>query len=114
MQNINKVVNLSLNELKLIEKIRGIKGYKSMSEDELLSVLSSSKSVNGEKNFDDPKPKTNFSKSRIEKIRKEFHESRHKFSKSKIYEIRRNLHKIENEKNLLEPKIKEIKKIFLN
>ena len=27
------MVNLSLNELKLIAKIRGIKGYESMSED---------------------------------------------------------------------------------
>ena len=37
-----------------------------------------------EKNFDDTKPKINFSKPRIEKIRKEFNESRHKFSKPKI------------------------------
>ena len=56
------------------------------------------------------KPKINFSKSRIEKIRKEFNESRHKFSKSKITEIRRNLYEIENEKNLFASKIKEIEK----
>ena len=72
-----------------------------MSEDELLSALTSSKPVRkGEK------PKTNFSKARIEKIRKEFNESRQKFSKSKINEIRRNLYKIENEKNLFASKIK--------
>ena len=47
-----------------------------MPEDELISALNSSKPVlKGEK------PKTNFSKARIEKIRKEFNESRHKFSK---------------------------------
>ena len=60
------------------------------------------------------KPKRNFSKARIEKIKKELNESRHKFSKSKINEIRRNLYEIENENNLFAPKIKEIKKIFLN
>ena len=64
------MVNLSLNELKLIANIRGIKGYKRISEDELLSALNASESLKeSEKNFDDPKPKTNFSKSRIEKIR---------------------------------------------
>ena len=54
------------------------------------------------------KPKTNFSKARTEKIRKEFNESRHKFSKLKTKEIRRNLYDIENEKNLFESKIKEV------
>ena len=33
------MLNLSLNELKLIAKSRGIKGYKTMSEDRLLSAL---------------------------------------------------------------------------
>ena len=54
-----------------------------MSEDELLSALNVPESLKGsEKNFDDTKPKINFSKARIEKIRKEFNESRHKFYKS--------------------------------
>ena len=57
---------------------------------------------------DDAKPKINFSKPRIENIRKEYNESRLKFSKSKINEIRRNLYEISNEKNLFAPKIKEI------
>ena len=56
------------------------------------------------------KPKTSFSKSRIKKIREEFHESRYKFSKLKIKEIRKNLYKIEKEKNLSKSKIKEIEK----
>ena len=47
-----------------------------MSEDELLSAVTSSKPVRK-----DEKLKTNFSKARIENIRKEFNESRHKFSK---------------------------------
>ena len=70
------MLNLSTKELKAISKIRGIKGYESMSEDELLGALTSSKPVRkGER------PETNFSKARIEKIRKDFNESRHKFSK---------------------------------
>ena len=47
------MINLSLNELKLIAKNRGIKGYKSKSKDELTKIVS------------EPEPKIN-----IEKIRK--------------------------------------------
>ena len=46
----------------------------------------------------------------MEKIRKEFNESRYKFSKSKINEIRRNLYEIENEKSLFKSKRKGIEK----
>ena len=74
-----------------------------MSKGELLSALTPSKQAKkGEK------PKTSFSKAKIEKIRKEFNESRYKFSKLKIKEIRKNLYEIENEKNPSESKIKEI------
>ena len=55
-------MDLSTKELKGTAKIRGIKGYKTMSEDELLSALTSSKPVKKGK-----KPKTNCSKGRIEK-----------------------------------------------
>ena len=93
------MLNLSLKELKVIAKMRGIKGYKGMSEDKLLSALHLSE--------------TNFSKARIEKIRKEFNESRHTFSKSKINEIRRSLYERENGKNLFASKIKEIRRNLL-
>ena len=39
------MLNLSLNELKLVAKLRGIKGYKIMSKEKLLSALSESESV---------------------------------------------------------------------
>ena len=74
-------MDLSTKELKAITKIKGIKGYKSMSEDELLSALTLSKSVKKGKN-----------QKRIERVRKEFNELRYKFSKLKIKDIRRNLH----------------------
>ena len=66
-----------------------------------------------EKNIDDTKPKINFSKSRIEKIRKEFNESRHKFSKSKIDEFRRNFYEIGNDQNLSAPKLKQINRSLI-
>ena len=88
------MLKLTRNELKEAAKMRGIKGYKIMSEDELLSALTSSKPVRkGEENSEDTKLKIFFFKPRIGKIRKEFNEPRHKFSKSKINDIRRNLMK---------------------
>ena len=87
------MVRLSLHELKLVAKSKGIKDYKNKSEDELIKLLSK------------PKPKINFSKQRIENRRK-FNELRCRFSKSKIKQIRRNLHEKENE-NLFTPKIKD-------
>ena len=55
------MLNLSLNELKLIAKSRGMKGYKCMSEDRLLSTLNSSESTKkkSEKNLDDTKSTRN-------------------------------------------------------
>ena len=56
-----------------------------MSEDKLLSAPNVSESLKeSENNFDDTKPKMNFSKSRIEKTRKTSNGLRHKFSKSNI------------------------------
>ena len=47
------MVDPSLTELKLIVKISGIKGYKSMSKERLLSAFSESESVESKKSFDD-------------------------------------------------------------
>ena len=66
------MLNLSPKELKTIARIRGIKGYESMSEDRLLSARKASESLKeSEKNFDDTKPKIIFFKPKIEKIRKQ-------------------------------------------
>ena len=83
------MLNLSLNELKLVAKSRGIKGYKSMSKERLLSVLRESELVGNEKNFDDE---------RLKKIREDFNKLRNRFLKPKIKQIRRNLYEIENQK----------------
>ena len=92
------MISLSLNELKLVAKSRGIKGYKSKSEDELIKILS------------EPRPKIILSKKRIKKIEEKFDESRDKFCKSKIKEIRRILHEMKNKNILSTSKIKEIEK----
>ena len=59
--------NLSLTELELIVKSRGIKGYKSMYEDRLLNALNASESVKESKTMLDP---TKINKT-IREIRKE-------------------------------------------
>ena len=46
-----RMINLPLNELKLIAKSRRIKGYKSMSKKGLLNALNESESVESEKNL---------------------------------------------------------------
>ena len=63
------MLNLSLNELKLVAKSRSINGYKNMSKEKLLSVLSESESAKSEKNLDNAK---------IKNIRKYFNELRDK------------------------------------
>ena len=89
--------------------MKGIKAYKSMSEDRLLSAIKASESLKErEKNFGSRKPKIKFR--RIEKFGKKFNEARYKFFRSKINKIRRNLYEIENPKNLSALKIKEIER----
>ena len=70
------MMNLSLDELKLIAKSRNIRDYKNKSENDLIKILS------------EPKPKINLSKKKIKEIKKDFSELRYKFSKSKINEFR--------------------------
>ena len=91
------MLNLSLNELKQMAKMRRIKNYKNMSKERLLSALNESeRSVN------------NFNNARIKEIREDFNKLRDILLKPKIKEIRRNLDEIENKKNLSKSKIKEI------
>ena len=64
--------NLSLNVLKLVAKSRGIKGYKRLSKEKLVSTPNESESVESatalsKKSFDDE---------RLKKIRKDFNELR--------------------------------------
>ena len=58
-----RMINLSLNELKLIAKIRSIKDYENKSED-LIKILREP----------NPKPKISLSKKKIKEIKKDFNE----------------------------------------
>ena len=73
------MLKLSLNVLKRIAKMRGIKSYKSISEEKLISSINQSEPViESQKNSDD---------ARIEKIRKRLNKLRNRLSKPKIKEI---------------------------
>ena len=79
------IIELSINDLKRIERGGGIKGYKNMSGKKLLSAFS--------------KPKIN--NERLKKISKDFNRLRDKYSKSEIKEIRKNLYEMSSKKKLL-------------
>ena len=66
--------NLSLNELKSVAESRGIKGYKSMSEERLLSALSKSKLVESKSKLIESK--NSFVYKRLKKIREDFNKLR--------------------------------------
>ena len=93
------MINLMLNEIKQIAKMRRIKNYKNMSKERLLSALNKSESAMSGNNFDN---------ARIKKIREDLNKLRDRFLKPKIKEIIRNVYEIENKKNLSKSKIKEI------
>ena len=91
------MLNLLLNQLKLVAKLRCIEGYKSMSKEKLLSALSESESAGSGNDFD----------ARMKKISEDFNKLKDRFLKPKIKEIRRKLYNIEK-KGLSKSKIKEI------
>ena len=64
-----RMINLSLNELKLIAKGRNTKDYKNKSENDLVKILI------------EPKPKINLSIKKIKEIKKDFSELRYGISK---------------------------------
>ena len=66
------MINLTLNELKLIAKSRSIKDYKNKSKEYLTKILSESK------------PKINLFKKKIKEIKKDFNKLEHGFFKSKM------------------------------
>ena len=77
------MLKLALNELKQIEKMRDIKGYKSMSEERLVSSIKESESEEESEN--------NFDGSRIKKIKKD--KLRDRLSKPTRQVIRKYIHK---------------------
>ena len=77
MSNIG-MINLSLDELRLIAQSRNIRYYENKSKEDLIKALSKPK----------PKPKSKpkiiINKKKLEEVRKDFFELRRKFSKKEI------------------------------
>ena len=75
-----RMINLSLNELKLVAESRDIKDYENKFENEIIKILS------------ELKLKIKFCKQRMKEIKEKLNELRDRFSKPKIKEIRRKLY----------------------
>ena len=81
--NIN-MINLQLDELKLVAESRNIRDYENKSEKDLIKALN------------EPKPKIRINKDKLEEIRKDFKELRHKFSKKEIDRYKKAFYDIKN------------------
>ena len=89
------MINLWLDELRLIAQNRNIRGYENKSEKDLIKALSK------------PKPKIKIDKKKLEKIRKDFNELRHMFSKKEIDLYRKAFYDIKNYIHFSTSEIKE-------
>ena len=94
------MVSLSLDKLRLIAQNRNMRNYENKSEKDLIKTLS------------EPKPKIRINKKKLEEIRKDFNELRHKFSKKEIDKYRKTFYDIKNYKHLSESEIEELEKIL--
>ena len=85
------MMNLSLNELKLIAQRKNISDYKNKSEKDLIKALS------------ELKPKIRINNKKLKELDElDFDELRHKFFKTEIKEYRKAFYDIKNYKNLSE------------
>ena len=89
------MINLSLDKLRLIAQSRNISDYENKSEKDLVKALSK------------PKPKIRIKKMKLEEIRKDFYELRHKFSKKEIDKYRKAFHDIKSYRYLSTSEIKD-------
>ena len=71
------MIDLLLNELKLVAKYSNIRDYEKKSKKDLRKPLS------------EPKPKIRINEKKLEKIRKDFNKFMHKFSKEGIDKYRK-------------------------
>ena len=92
------MINLSLDELRLIAKDRNMRDYENKSQKDLIKALS------------EPKPKIKIDKKKLEEIRKDFNKLRHMFSKKEIDKYRKTFYDIKNYRHLSVSEIKEARK----
>ena len=108
LQNI-RMINLSLDELKLIAQSRNICGYENKSQNDLVKALRKPKPKLKSKRKPKPLIKVKINKKKLEEIKKDFNELRHKFSKKEIDKYRKTFYDIKNYKHLSESKIEEVR-----
>ena len=89
------MINLLLDELKLIAESRNIRYHEHKSKKDLIKALS------------EPKPKIRINKKKSEEIRKDLYKLRHKFSKKEIDKYRKTFYDIKNYIYLLASAIEE-------
>ena len=99
MLNI-RMINLSLNRLRLIPQYRNISDYENKSKEDLIKALSKRK------------PKLGINKKKVEEVRKYFYKLRHKFPKKQADKYRKVFYDIKNCTHLSESEIEEIRKNF--
>ena len=92
------MINLSVDEKKLVAQSRDIRDYENKSKKNLIKALS------------EPKPKIRINKKKLEEIRKDFNELRHKFSKKEIDRYRKAFYDIKNYRYLFISEIVEVRK----
>ena len=92
------MINLSLDELRLIAQNRNISDYENKSEEDLIKELSQTK------------PKIRINRKNLEEIRKDFNELRHKFSKKEVNKYRKIFYDIKNYRHLLTSETEEARK----
>ena len=92
------MINLSLDELTLIAQNRNIRYYENKSEEDLIKALS------------ERKPKIRINKKKLQEIRNDFNELRHKFSKKEVDKYRKDFYDIKNYRLLSTSEIEEARK----
>ena len=99
-KNGNPMLNLSLNELRLIAEHRNISDYENKSAKDLIKALRRSKLKLGIK------------KKELKEIKEDLYNLRHDFSKRDADKYRKLFYDIKNFRHLSEQEIKEIRKTF--
>ena len=97
---VNTVLNLSLNELRLIIEHRNISDYENKSARDLIKTLRGSR------------PRLGIKKNKLKEIKEDSYNLRHKFSKKDADKYRRLFYDIKNYRHHSELEIEEIRKKF--
>ena len=131
------MINLSFDELKLIAQVRNVSGYENKSKEDLIKALSEPKSESPKPEIPKPetpklkapklisrklkiskiktpkpkpRPKIRVNKKKLNKLRQDFDELRHKFNKIEIDKYRKAFYDVKNYENLSISKIKKASK----